>query len=77
MNTIVKGALLGAAVGGIGAGVRARQSGAPGPDVQASALKGVAARTKAEFGDPWGLVATDLATGRAAGARGRATLRPR
>lgn len=29
-------------------------------------LKGVAARTKEEFGDPWGLVATDLATGKAA-----------
>lgn len=32
-------------------------------------LKGVAGRTKAEFGDPWGLVAMDLATGRAARAR--------
>jgi len=42
VNAIVKGALLGAAAGGIGAGVRARQSGAPGPEVQASALKGAA-----------------------------------
>jgi hypothetical protein len=29
-------------------------------------LKGVASRTKNEFGDPWGLVAMDLATGKAA-----------
>lgn len=36
-------------------------------------LKGVAARTKEEFGDPWGLVATDLATGRAAKVKVRVT----
>lgn len=32
-------------------------------------LKGVASRTKSEFGDPWGLVAMDMATGKAAHAR--------
>jgi hypothetical protein len=36
-------------------------------------LKGVASRTRAEFGDPWGLVATDLATARAAKARAQVT----
>ncbi|HEV7891669.1 MAG TPA: hypothetical protein VGP08_13595 [Pyrinomonadaceae bacterium] len=36
-------------------------------------LKGVAARTKEEFGDPWGLVATDLATGKAAKVKARVT----
>ena len=36
-------------------------------------LKGVAARTKEEFGDPWGLVATDLATGKAAKVKVRVT----
>jgi hypothetical protein len=36
-------------------------------------LKGVAARTKGEFGDPWGLVATDLATGKAAKVKVRVT----
>jgi len=36
-------------------------------------LKGVASRTKEEFGDPWGLVAMDLATGRAAKARAQLT----
>jgi hypothetical protein len=32
-------------------------------------LKGVASRTKSQFGDPWGLVAMDLATGKNAKAR--------
>ncbi|HEX8475573.1 MAG TPA: hypothetical protein VF666_16210 [Pyrinomonadaceae bacterium] len=32
-------------------------------------LKGVASRTKSEFGDPWGLVAMDLATGKTANAK--------
>ncbi|MDT7603381.1 MAG: hypothetical protein QOF61_1378 [Acidobacteriota bacterium] len=32
-------------------------------------LKGVASRTRGEFGDPWGLVAMDLATGETAQAR--------
>ena len=36
-------------------------------------LKGVAKRTKEQFGDPWGLVATDLATGKAAKAKVRVT----
>ncbi|HKG14231.1 MAG TPA: hypothetical protein VKB12_12970, partial [Pyrinomonadaceae bacterium] len=36
-------------------------------------LKGVAARTKEEFGDPWGLVATDLLTGKAAKVKVRVT----
>lgn len=36
-------------------------------------LKGVAERTKDEFGDPWGLVATDLATGRNAKVKVRVT----
>jgi hypothetical protein len=36
-------------------------------------LKGVAARTREEFGDPWGLVAADLATGRAAKVKARVT----
>lgn len=36
-------------------------------------LKDVAARTREEFGDPWGLVATDLATGRAAKVKARVT----
>jgi hypothetical protein len=36
-------------------------------------LKGVASRTKEQFGDPWGLVAMDLATGRAAKAKVQVT----
>jgi hypothetical protein len=36
-------------------------------------LKGVASRTRSEFGDPWGLVATDIATGRQAKATARVT----
>jgi hypothetical protein len=36
-------------------------------------LKGVASRTRSEFGDPWGLVAMDLATGRAAKAEAQVT----
>lgn len=36
-------------------------------------LKGVAERTKDEFGDPWGLIATDLSTGRNAKAKVRVT----
>jgi hypothetical protein len=36
-------------------------------------LKGVASRTKEQFGDPWGLVAMDLATGRAARAKVQVT----
>lgn len=36
-------------------------------------LKGVASRTKSEFGDPWGLVAMDLATGRNAKAKAQLT----
>jgi hypothetical protein len=36
-------------------------------------LKGVAARTREEFGDPWGLVATDLATGKGAKVKVRVT----
>jgi hypothetical protein len=36
-------------------------------------LKGVARRTKEEFGDPWGLVAADIATGRRAKAKVRVT----
>jgi hypothetical protein len=36
-------------------------------------LKGVASRTRSEFGDPWGLVAMDLATGRSAKAEGQVT----
>jgi hypothetical protein len=36
-------------------------------------LKGVASRTKEQFGDPWGLVAMDLATGRTAGAKVQVT----
>jgi hypothetical protein len=36
-------------------------------------LKGVASRTRSEFGDPWGLVAMDLATGRAAKADAQVT----
>jgi GrpB-like predicted nucleotidyltransferase (UPF0157 family) len=36
-------------------------------------LKGVASRTREEFGDPWGLVAMDLATARGAKARAQVT----
>jgi hypothetical protein len=36
-------------------------------------LKGVADRTKEQFGEPWGLVATDFATGRAATAEAQVT----
>lgn len=36
-------------------------------------LKGVAGRTREEFGDPWGLVAMDLATGKAAKAKAQVT----
>jgi hypothetical protein len=36
-------------------------------------LKGVAERTKEQFGEPWGLVATDFATGRAAKAEAQVT----
>lgn len=36
-------------------------------------LRGVAERTRDEFGEPWGLVATDLATGRRAKAKVRVT----
>jgi hypothetical protein len=36
-------------------------------------LKGVASRTRSEFGDPWGLVAMDLATGETAKARAQLT----
>jgi hypothetical protein len=36
-------------------------------------LKGVASRTRSEFGDPWGLVAMDLTTGRAAKAEAQVT----
>lgn len=36
-------------------------------------LKGVASRTRSEFGDPWGLVAMDLATGRTAKAEAQVT----
>ncbi|MCI3949143.1 MAG: hypothetical protein K0R11_1077, partial [Acidimicrobiales bacterium] len=40
MSLIVRGVVIGAAVGGIGAGARARRAGAPAPEVRASALKG-------------------------------------
>jgi hypothetical protein len=36
-------------------------------------LKGVASRTKSEFGDPWGLIAMDLATGQVARAKAQLT----
>ena len=36
-------------------------------------LKGVASRTRSEFGDPWGLVAMDLATGRTSKAEAQVT----
>lgn len=36
-------------------------------------LKGVASRTKSEFGDPWGLIAMDLATGQSAKAKAQLT----
>ena len=36
-------------------------------------LKGVASRTKSEFGDPWGLVAMDLATAQTSKAKAQVT----
>ena len=39
----------------------------------AEQLKEVAARTKSQFGDPWGLVAMDLLTGQSAAAQSRLT----
>jgi hypothetical protein len=53
MKAIVRGVVIGAAVGGVGGAARARQSGAPGPDLQAAALKGAAGGAVVGGGIGW------------------------
>lgn len=53
MNLIVRGVVIGAAVGGVGAGARALRTGAPGPDARMSALKGAAGGAVVGGGIGW------------------------